>query len=93
MTRTLRLAYTDAWYDAIESRRGFSNEPRNVAMYLLRRVRCDSLRQIGEQFQLRKYNSVISVTERTKILISNDLKLRVRVEKLSHDLSKSQKQT
>jgi chromosomal replication initiation ATPase DnaA len=62
-------------------------------MYLLRRVRCDSLRQIGEQFQLRKYNSVISVTERTKILISNDLKLRVRVEKLSHDLSKSQKQT
>ena len=40
---------------------------------------------------MAKYSSVSSVIERMKALLSNDRKLRVRVEKLISELSKSQK--
>jgi len=78
--------------DLLVSRRGVFNEPRNVAIYLMRRVRGDSLRDIAEQFQITKYSSVSSTIERMKVLLSKDRKLRVRVEKLISDLSKSQEQ-
>jgi len=75
------------------SRRGIFNEPRNVAVYLTRRLRGDSLKQIGEQFQMNKYSSVSSVVERMKELIAKDRKIRARVEELISLLSKSQEQT
>ena len=77
--------------ELLVSRRGVSNEPRNVAIYLMRRVRGDSLRQIAERFQMRKYSSVSSVIERMKASLNKDRRLRVRVEKLMVELSKSQK--
>ena len=77
--------------ELLVSRRGVFNEPRNVAIYLTRRLRGDRLRQIAEQYQMRKYSSVRSVTERMKVLLAKDRKLRVRVEKLISELSKSQK--
>lgn len=79
--------------ELIVSRRGVFNEPRNVAIYLMRRVQGDSLNQIAAQFQIGKYSSVSSVIERMKALLSNDRKLRMRVENLISQLSKSQKQT
>lgn len=75
--------------ELLVSRRGVFNEPRNVAIYLMRRVRGDSLRQIGEQFQMRKYSSVSSVIERMKVLLSKDRKLRVRVKNFIPQLSKN----
>ena len=75
------------------SRRGVFNEPRNVAIYLMRRVRGDSLNQIATQFQIGTYSSVSSVIERMKALLAKDRKLRVRVENLISQLIKSQKQT
>ena len=78
--------------ELIVSRRGVFNEPRNVAIYLMRRLRGDSLREVAEQFQIPKYSSVSSVIERIKVLFNKDRKLRVRVEKLISDLSKSQEQ-
>ena len=77
----------------LRSRRGDFNEPRNVAIYLTRRLRSDSLKQIGEQFQLDKYSSVSSAIERMKALIAKDRKLRDRIEKIILLLSKSQEQT
>jgi REP element-mobilizing transposase RayT len=76
--------------ELLVSRRGVFNEPRNVGIYLMRRLRGESLRQIAEQFQMRKYSSVSSVIERMKAFISNDRKLRLRVESLISELSKSQ---
>ncbi len=73
--------------ELLESRRGVFNEPRNVAIYLTRRLRGDSLRQIAEQYQMRKYSSVSSVIERMKVLLAKDRKFRVRVEKLISELS------
>ena len=77
----------------LRSKRGRVNEPRNVAIYLTRRLRGDSLKEIGEQFQMDKYSSVSSAIERMKALIANDRRLRSRVEKLVLMLAKSQEQT
>jgi REP element-mobilizing transposase RayT len=75
------------------SRRGIFNEPRNIAIYLTRRLRGDSLKQIGVHFKLKKYSSVSSIIERMNEAIAKDQKLRNRIEKLITVLSKSQEQT
>ena len=80
-------------YDLVQSKRGFFNEPRNVAIYLTRRLRGDSLKKIAEQYQINKYSSVSSVIERIKALIIQDRRLKKRVEKLIPEINKSQEQT
>jgi len=77
----------------ILSKRGVFNEPRNVAIYLIRQLRGESLKQIGEQFQMKKYSSVSSVIERIKAAIENNRRLRSRIENLVSALNKSQEQT
>lgn len=79
--------------ELFSSRRGISNEPRNIAIYLTRRLRGDSLKQIGAHFQLKKYSSVSSIIERMNEAIVKDQKLRNRIGKLVTVLSKSQEQT
>jgi len=79
--------------ELLVSKRGVFNEPRNVAIYLARRLRGESLKQIGEQFQIKKYSSVSSVIERTKTAMAKDRKLRNRVESIVSALRKSQEQT
>jgi chromosomal replication initiation ATPase DnaA len=76
----------------LHSRRGVINEPRNVAIYLARRLRGDSLKGIGREFHITKYSSVSSVIQRMQALISTDRRLKQRIEELA-ELSKSQKQT
>jgi len=51
------------------------------------------LKQIAEQFQVKKYSSVSSVIERMKAAIENDRRLRSRIENLVFELNKSQEQT
>ncbi|UCE34591.1 MAG: hypothetical protein JSV40_01325 [Deltaproteobacteria bacterium] len=77
----------------LRSRRGVFNEPRNAAIYLIRRLRGDSLKEIGDQFQMNKYSSVSSVIERVKALISEDSRPKDRVGNIISRLSKSQEQT
>ena len=74
------------------SRRGISNEPRAVAIYLLRRLRGDRLDEIGKEFKMAKYSSVSSVIQRMKSEISRNRKLRKRVEQLEEELKMSQEQ-
>jgi len=77
----------------LRSRRGVFNEPRNIAIYLTRQLRGDSLKRIGMNFGVSKYSSVSSVIERIKKDMAQDRKLRVRTQKLILQLRKSQKQT
>ncbi|MGB5746843.1 MAG: hypothetical protein WBM69_07675 [Desulfobacterales bacterium] len=51
------------------------------------------MKQVGEQFQMKKYNSVSSVIELTKTAMAKEGKLRNRVESIGFALSKSQEQT
>ena len=39
--------------DFLKSRRGYFNEPRNVAIYLMRRLRGDTLKVVGEAFGIK----------------------------------------
>jgi chromosomal replication initiation ATPase DnaA len=64
------------------SRRGISNEPRNVAIYLLRSLRGDNLEEIGREFNITRFSSVSSVVERMRGKISGDRQLRNCVEEI-----------
>ena len=79
--------------ELLSSRRGVFNEPRNMAIYLTRQLRGDTLKQIGLDFKIIKYSSVSSSIERTKKWIAADRKLRAKVNKLVFMLRKSQEQT
>lgn len=79
--------------ELLHSRRGVFNEPRNIAIYLTRCLRGDSLRRMGEDFEIEKYSSVSSIIEKTKRRMAEDRKLRVRIEKFLSQLNKSQGQT
>ncbi len=78
--------------DLIKSKRGQFNESRNFAIYLTRRLRHDSLQEIGTQFQIKKYSSVSSIVERMKDRIGTDKKVKKRINELCA-LIKSQEQT
>ena len=75
------------------SRRGIFNEPRNVAVYLIRRLRNDPLKQVGEQFGIRKYSTVSSIVERVKHEMEADKRLKRRIQNLAEMITKSQRQT
>jgi len=79
--------------ELLHSRRGVVNEPRNVAIYLTRRLTGDSLKRIADQYQILKYSSVSSIIERMKAMIAADRILGKRIEELYPLIAKSQEQT
>ena len=76
--------------DLQKSIRGIFNEPRNVAIYLIRQLRGDTLDEIAREFRMRRYSSTSSAIERVRAQISKDQRLRKRVERLKTLLTKSQ---
>jgi REP element-mobilizing transposase RayT len=77
-------------HDLLKSKRRVFNEPRNVAIYLCRRLRGDRLHELGRDFHLKRCSSVSTAIDRTKAEISKDPKLKQRVEKLKAALTNSQ---
>ena len=97
MNRGIRAVVCKA-YDVDEqaltlTRRGIANEPRKMAIYLMRHLRGDSLEEIGREFKIAKYSSVSSVLERMKAMIAKDRKLKKRVVALKEEINMSQEQT
>ena len=74
-------------------RRGVSNEPRDVAIYLTRLLRKEGLREIGIEFGLSNYSSVSSAVDRVKSLMVNNKKLKAKVDKVKKIILKSQTKT
>ena len=72
---------------------GVLNEPRNVAVFLVRRLRGEKLEAIGRQFGIAKYSSMSSAIEKMKREISANRKLRLRVKEIEKTLLNSQQQT
>jgi len=77
----------------LSSRRGVLNEPRNVAIFLVRHLRGEKLEEIGRQFGMSKYSSVSSVIEKMKREMSANRKLRDRAKNIEKTLYNSQQQT
>jgi len=83
-----------AYYDVakkelLTSKRGTFNEPRCVAIYLLRRFRQDSLKEIGKVFNLEKNSSVSSIIGRMRTRIQNNRKIKMRIKKMEDEVNKS----
>ncbi len=76
-----------------QTKRGQVNEPRNLSIYLARKHSGLKLSEIGIEFGLEKYSSVSSIVIRTEQMISQDKKLKKRVEKIRSMLDKSQAKT
>jgi REP element-mobilizing transposase RayT len=74
------------------TRRRIANEPRNVAIYLVRRYTGATLESIGREFNMKKYSSVGSVIERMRMQILKDKRLRKRIAELEKKLIMSQEQ-
>jgi hypothetical protein len=76
----------------LSSTRGVLNEPRNVAIFLMRHLRGEKLEEIGRQFGISKYSSVSSVIEKMKKEMSMNRKLRTCIKNIENKLPNSQQQ-
>gem|GEM_PF-1881503 len=96
-SKTLRKwdwLYKDLVEDTLyRSKRGVTNEPRNVAVYLIRRLRREALNEIGRRFKIEKYSSVSSIIERVKQQMRKDAGFKKRIDALCSTAIKSQRQT
>ena len=69
------------------SRRGRFNEPRNVAVYLTRKLRRDKLTQIGEDFAINSYSSVSSIIGRMEECLQTDAEMKKRVAQITNRIN------
>ncbi len=79
--------------ELMKSRRGRFNEPRNMAIYLVRRLRKDGLRAIGSEFGLREYSSVSSIVQGFEKQFPKNRGLQKRYEVLRKALIIGQTET
>jgi hypothetical protein len=71
-------------------RRGMENEPRDVAMYLIRSMRAEPLMRVGANFGLNQYSSVSSAVVRVKVKLKKDRKFKKRVQQIESNILKDQ---
>jgi REP element-mobilizing transposase RayT len=71
-------------------RRGIENEPRDVAMYLIRSMRSEPLMRVGAGFGLNRYSSVSSAVMRVKAKLQEDRKFKDRLECIESNILKAQ---
>ena len=76
--------------DLLASRRGYYNEPRNVAIYLIRRLRSDTLKGVGKAFGIDRNSTVSSVIERLNIEKRKNKEINKHIEALKDTLVKGQ---
>lgn len=73
--------------------RGVQNEPRNVAIYLIRALRRDGLLTIGRVFGMKGYSSTSSAVERIKARLVTSEKLCRRIDSIRRQLVGDKSQT
>jgi REP element-mobilizing transposase RayT len=73
-----------------KSIRGSFNEPRNIAIFLSRKLRNNTLEEIGREFSLHRYSSVSTVLIRIKEQLKNNLRLQKKIKKIEAMIDKSQ---
>ena len=85
--------YGVSFAELLITRRGVFNEPRNIAVYLLRQVRGESLNNISELFNIKAYSTVSSILRRVSRLKKSDRKIKKQVSEIQDSVTKGQKQT
>lgn len=64
------------------TRRGFTNEARNMAVFLVRRFRGEALHNIAKCFEIKNYSSVSSIVTRFQQLLDGDKVLRKKRDEI-----------
>ena len=82
--------YDVSFNELLITRRGIFNEPRNIAVYLLRQIRGESLNNIGEQFNIKAYSTVSSILRRVSMLKKYDRKIKKRIGEIQNSINKGQ---
>jgi putative transposase len=77
----------------LKSRRGWFNEPRNMAVYFCRKMRKDSLIDLSSEFGLSGYSSVSSIVSGTKKQIIKNHQIKKRYKELEKIITISQSET
>ncbi|MDH3348383.1 MAG: transposase [Desulfobulbaceae bacterium] len=72
--------------DLLTAQRGRSNEARNVAIYLGRILRNDTLMVLGQAFGMTGYSPASSAVERVKKKLLFDIDLQKKVKKIEQSL-------
>ena len=85
--------YGVSFNELLKTRRGILNEPRNIAVYLLRQIRGERLNNIGEQFNIKAYSTVSSILRRVSRLKKYDRKIKKQIGKIQDSINKGQRQT
>jgi chromosomal replication initiation ATPase DnaA len=73
----------------LASRRGTTNLPRDIAIYLVRLYCRETLQDIGRHFLINNYSTVSSVVERIKARKNIDLSLQKHLKEIEEKLIKS----
>lgn len=82
--------YKTSTNELLLSRRGHFNEPRNTAIYLIRHLRNDTLKDVGKFFGIVKNSTISSIDRRLKREMIRDKKIRRNIEALKLVLGKGQ---
>ena len=72
----------------MESRRGMTNEPRNVAIYLERCLRGESLASIAKKYRVKGYSTVSSICTRLEKRMKDESALENRITMLKEIIRK-----
>ncbi len=76
-----------------KTRRGVFNEPRNIVIYLLRHIRGESLKQIGERFNIKSYSTVSSVIQSVAKLKKSNRNINKKIRNIMDGIRNGQGQT
>ena len=82
-------AYHTTVPEILKMRRGKRNEARNVAIYLTRKLRRDTLKDIGRQFDIDTDSTVSSIMERMKKRVADDRDLSSRLDGIAESIKTS----
>ncbi|MDY0362888.1 MAG: transposase [Desulforegulaceae bacterium] len=72
------------------SRRGMLNDQRNIAIYLVRKMRRETHLEISSYFRINSFSSVSSAINRLEKRIKTDVKLKNIVEEIKSQIINSQ---
>jgi REP element-mobilizing transposase RayT len=82
--------YGVSFNELLITRRGLFNEPRSIAVYLLRQIRGENLNNIGELFNIKAYSTVSSIIRRISRLKKYDRKIKKQIGKIQDSISMGQ---
>ncbi len=86
-------AYETTAAEVLKMQRGKMNEPRNAAIYLSRKLRRDTLKEIGLKFGIDNDSTVSSVMGRVKKRLENDRGFSRRLNEIAESIQSSQERT